>query len=326
VYLSLNINDNWGAGISTGLSGAGIVSLSGDALSFKEIENYKPEFGGAAFAELRLNSFFHISRFKLMIKPALYYPIAYVSPDISYTYKGSDSGLIINLDYNFRVYTAWSHEELSEELPNRRSFTAQAGIDFYLGAEYPLSDALGISKKIKTLDFDVGLEFINIPLLPAAMKNYMELSGSVGGDEPINFFDGSMSWDTFVNNNEITYSEEEITLMRPFKMLTWFDWRPWVTRTLLFSFIPTIGFAINPLYMQPYSIEGGIKARLDVLNKFIATLGINYIDRLWKNSIDLGFNSRALEFDLGVCFYSADFIKSWTGGGFGLNTGVKLGW
>lgn len=319
VYFNLNINDKWGVGLSTRLDAEGIVNASGNMLSLKEAENDKADAGGAAYAEIRLNSFFYISKFRIMIKPALYYPLVYIKPDISYTYKVGDSGPIFHLDYNFRLYSAWTQEEH----PDKISLTALPGVDFYLGAQYPLSEVLGISKKIKYLDFDVGLEFINIPILPSAMKNYMEFSGMIGSAEPMNFFGGSMNKDSIVNNNDIAYNEEERTFMRPFKMLTWVDWRPF---GVLFSFIPTVGFAINPLYIQPYSIEGGIKARLDVLNRFIAALGISYDDRLWKNSIDLVFNSRAIEFDLGVYFYSADFIRIWAGCGFGLNVGFKLGW
>jgi len=318
-YFNFNKEDNWGVSFSTGLDASGIIGLSGNMLSLKEAVNDKSDAGGAAFAELRLGGFFHVEKFKIKIKPALYYPIAYIKPDISYTYKTSNSEMIVNMGYSFRLYTAWPQENFS----GRFNLSALPGVDFHLGAEYPLSEVLGLSQRFKFLDFDVGVDFFNIPLVPSAMKNYMEMSARIGSDETLDFFGNGTDWDSFFEYNDMVYREGNEIILRPFKMHIWADWRPF---GILISFIPTLGFAVNPLYVQPFSFEGGIKARLDVLNKFIAILGVNFEDRLWKNSVDLVFNSRAFEFDLGVNMQSADFVKSWTGGGYGLNFGFKFGW
>jgi hypothetical protein len=112
--------------------------------------------------------------------------------------------------------------------------------------------------------------------------------------------------------------------MRPFKMLLWADWKPFGIVPL--SFIPTVGFSINPLYNQLFSMECGVKVRYDLLNIFIATLGIGYHDRLWKNSIDLALNLRAVELNLGFDLRSPEFLKSWAGGGYNVNLGLKFGW
>jgi hypothetical protein len=99
-----------------------------------------------------------------------------------------------------------------------------------------------------------------------------------------------------------------------------FEATPW------FSLIPSLGFSLNPLFAQLGSVEGGLSARINLSNLFIATIGINYNDRRWKNSIDLILNLRAFELDFGISFQSFDFAKSFQGAGFGVAIGLKFGW
>ena len=107
-------------------------------------------------------------------------------------------------------------------------------------------------------------------------------------------------------------------------MLIWADWHPFGSAPI--SFIPTLGFAINPLYEKSFSLETGLKTRLDLGNIFITTFGIGYHDRLWINSVDFILNFRAFEFNFGMDMRSPSFVKSWTGGGVGVNVGFKFGW
>jgi hypothetical protein len=86
------------------------------------------------------------------------------------------------------------------------------------------------------------------------------------------------------------------------------------------------GFAISPIYNKPFSAEAGIKARIDLFNLLIFTAGTGYHDRLWKNGFDLALNCRAVEFNFGAALCSPSFAKSWSGGGFSINTGLKFGW
>jgi len=176
------------------------------------------------------------------------------------------------------------------------------------------------------------------------MEDYRQMIVNIGSDEPIDFFnrsdDDSEENDEkkFLNYKFDNYGKEKRNVFRPFKMLISANWRPldnpfltdsdvsfkfmreWLTLT------PILGFAINPLYYQPVSFEGGIKTRLNLFNFFIATLGIGYYDRLWKNSFDIALNFRLCEIDFGVGMQSPSFLKSWSGGGFGATLGLKFGW
>ena len=316
LFFNYNKDDIWGAGFSLGVDAVGIINLSGKMLSFNEADGDKSDINGAAFVEARYNGFFHIEKIKIIIRPALYYPLVYITPDISYTYKNTAEGTILDIGYKIRVYTAFPFEE---------SFTLTAfpGIDFHIGAEYPLSEILGLKQKHSLLDFDVGLDMINLPFVPAFMNNYMEVSGRLGSGKPMDFLKDTM--DIFSYNSEDTvYGVQRLSVLRPFKFISWARWRPLKTASI--NFIPSFGFALSPFYPQPFSLEAGIKTLLDLRNVFIVSFGIGYHDRLWKNEVDLVLNFKVFELDLGFELQSESFTKSWTGAGFGVDFGMKFGW
>ena len=329
LYFSYNNRDGgWGFSIFTGLSAFGNISLSGDMLTFKEVTDEKSDTNAAAFAEVGAGAFFTVQNFKIKIRPALYYPIAYVKrDDLSYTYRNypgaSETEFMLN--YDLRVFTAFS-------LADGDSFklTANPGFDFHLGVEYPLSEVLGLKEKNSLLDFIVGLDLINVPMIRGTMNNYMHVKGRIGSEDPIDILNSGLldgnnfDMKEFVNIEDIVHGKEALKVTRPFKMLAWAEWQPFDTEMI--TFIPTLGFAVNPLYVNPGSFEGGVKSRLNLANIFLATLGIGYHDRLWVNSLDLALNLRAFQLDIGLSLQSADFAKSWSGGGFGLGIGLKFGW
>jgi len=358
VYFSYNKNNNWGFGFSTGLSMEGILGLDGNMLTFHESDAAKSDIGAALFADVNIHSFFTYEKFKIKIKPAVYYPILYARPDnFSYTFKNKKTNGIdetyFNIMLDMRIYTAYQAEgdfDIFKILKNYGNFTSRPGVDISLGAEYPLSETLGLLDIEEYLYFDVGVDFINIPIYPSDMEDYMRMIMNVGSDKPIDFFNGmfgespedinneEMDETNFYNYQLDDYTKGRRNVFRPFKMLISANWHPLDKPSLedsdeplkikreWLTIIPTIGFAVNPLYFQPFSFEGGIKARLNLSNLFIAAIGIGYYDRLWKNSFDIAFNLLLYEIDLGVSVQSPGFIKSWTGGGFSVSFGIKFGW
>ena len=324
LYFSYNKNDNWGFGLSIRLDAAGNIGLSGNMLTFREAEKEKSDASGALFIEAGMPFFLHAEKFKIKVKTALFYPLVLTKPDISYTYKTASTAeraeTRLNMGFDMRVYTAFP----MENFPGEFNITATPGVDFFVEVEYPLSEALGLQDKFSFLDFDAGLAIVNLPLVPSVMYDYFGVSGRVGSEDAIDFFAEDMNWDSFYSLNDTVYGKNRLLVLRPFKMLVWADWRPFENKSI--SFIPTIGFAYNSLFAQPFSLEAGIKARLDLLNRFIASLGIDYKDRLWKNSLDFIFNSRAFEFDFGLNLQSPSFIGSFTASGIGVNFGIKFGW
>ena len=319
IFFNYNKNDIWGFGLSLGVQAFGNINLSGKMLSFSEAIDEKSDVKAAVSAEARYNRFFHAGKIKIKVRPALYFPLAYANPDISYTFNNTTDGTILNLGYKLRLFTAFPLEGgFSKE---NFKLTTYPGIDFILGAEYPLSEILGLKRKHSSMDFKLGLDLINLPAVPAFMNDYMEISGRMGNSDPINLFEGGLDGFSFKNEDTV-YGRQRISVLRPFKMITWADWRPFKPINIISSF----GFVLDPFYSRLFSPEGGVKMRLDLLNLFILSFGVGYYDHLWKNSLDLALNFRAFELDIGVELRSQSFAKSWTGAGFAVEFGIKFGW
>jgi hypothetical protein len=156
------------------------------------------------------------------------------------------------------------------------------------------------------------------------LSSYTQYTGSVGNGalEGLNLSDFFSSLNPA---SEISSGEDSVNIDRPFKMFFWVNWRPF-KESPVFTITPLIGFSIDQLYIEPFSMEGGLSACLNIRNIFLVRLGINYMDRMWINSLNLAFNLRLFEIDIGVDIRSQDFLKSWEGGGLGLNVGLKFGW
>jgi hypothetical protein len=303
LYFNFNRNNNWGFGVFVNAEAAGNADISGNMLTLREADNDKFGLGAAVFAEGGAHAFFHIKKFKVKIRPAGFYPLFYIEPDMSYTFQSAES-LKANFTYNVLVYSAFSNETYSE-------LSALPGFDLSAGVEYPLFSFL-----------DLGLDLIHIPLVPAIVKNYMQATGTIGV-ETDNIFDADLA-NLASTKADISYGTGSKNVLRPFKTLLYADYRPFNTR--LFSLLPSMGFAYSPLYVQPFSMEGGLKLRLDLSNLFITTLGVNYEDRLWKNGVGITLNFRAFNIDLGLAMQSEDFLQSWMAGGLAASLGLKFGW
>jgi hypothetical protein len=306
----------WGFGLSTDVSATGSLALAGDMLSLKQTDREKSEANAAVFASLGVDVFFPIQRFKVKIRPALFYALAFVKSELSYTFTERNDQTVVGLDYHIRVYSAFPFGDMNSE----EIFTGSPGFDFSVGVEYPLAREIGLYQRIPFLDFDVGLDLINIPILGSRLVNQMYMSGRMGSDDALN--------SEFENTQNVNYDAGSETIERPFKMLVWADWRP-ILGFKVFTVTPTLGFTVNPLYLQPFSLEAGVKGGINLFNMFKASLGIGYSDRLWRNNIDLAFNVRAFELNFGLELPSPTFAGSWGANGLsglGVNLGMKVGW
>jgi hypothetical protein len=331
--LSLNFNrkDIWGFGLDIAhIKVEGNLSLAENILSFSKAGQNKFGAGGAVFVELGIPVFFHANEFKVKIRPSAYIPLVYTEPKISYVGR---EGTKQKYNYNMRVYSLVDMEGLMDDgidpvvkdLQNdyQGILKNNMGYDFGLSLEYPWD---------RWLDLGVDIVHIPVPFATASLNHYMQIKGSASVDIEEIDINAVMNNDDYIND---IYSYELGDLVtgfdssgkkiyRPFKMLFYANYRPLRSQTL--SLIPSLGFSINHLYMKPASMEGGLSARFDFANIFIATLGINHNDHKWKNSVDLALNLRAFELDLGLVVEGITLKQSWQVPGLGANFGIKLGW
>jgi len=334
VSLNFNWKDDWGVGLDIAhVSATGNMAIFEKMLSLKKAKNEKFNMGMAAYTDVGIPIFFHYNDFKIKFRPAVYVPLIYVRPTITYTYiknyQNPDTGAegaYFEVKYNARLYTVIDmHEDDIIQSLEKEGWNIprnNLGYDFGLCAEYPWSD-----------DLDIGVNIVNIPVPYAAAKlnHYTQASGSMSVDTSYFDMNGMTDGDipeeahSFSNDDETHgYNSAGKIIYRPFTMLFFLDYRPYDSRIL--SLIPSLGFSVNTLYNEPASVEGGLSARIDLSNIFITTLGINYNDRAWKNSVDFILNLRAFQLDFGLSSQSSDLVKSWQGAGVGINFGMKFGW
>ncbi|MCL2764260.1 MAG: hypothetical protein FWD40_03135 [Treponema sp.] len=328
LFFNYDSKKGWGFGLSTNVDATGVLGLSGKMLSLSSAVGEKMDVSGALFASIQAKSFFPVQKFKVKVNPAMYYTIAYVKPDVSYSFLTTDAGSDLHIDYNMKVFTAFPMTD-SGQIDSDFRLTGKPGFDFSVGAEYPLSREIGLTELIPFLDFDVGVDLINIPIVSSTLKNYMQIEGRIGSSEPFfvtDDFDGlvsSIGNNDYIITNGVSGGEK---FSRPFKMLVSANWRPLPDYGNLLTVTPVLGFAHSDLYVKPLSAEAGLNAAINLYNMFVFAAGINYTDRIWKNSLDFIFNSRAFQLDLGIDLRSQNFLGSWTGKGMGFNIGMRFGW
>lgn len=337
--LNFNRNDNWGIGLDIGhVSASGILTLSENLFSLRRTNKDLFGVGAAIFADAGIPVFFHAKDFKIKFRPAVYLPLAYTEPGVTYSFKrivgeNGNEGLLLEAAVDMRVYTAVSLagnvDSVMQDFRDNFWYMLRknAGYDFELGVEYPLSDAL-----------DIGIDIVNIPVpyASARLYHYLQVSGEAYVDtsylniadllDKKGFPEEAYNYDPD-NVNDIAktaYHSGGREIRRPLTMLFYGNLHPGESEIL--SFIPSLGFSVNRMYARPGAVEGGLSARVDLANMFITTLGINYNDRKWRNSIDLALNFRAVEFDIGLSLQSTSFRKSWRSAGMGINAGIKMGW
>jgi len=320
-YFMIDSHKGWGFGLSTDIEAFGVAELNKVMLSLDETDGEDSTVGASVFISAGIDTFFHIKKFKVKLRPALFYSVAYLKTDITYTFLNTDEGTELGIEYEGRMYTAFP---MNDTQPN--ALTGTPGLDLSIGVEYPLSKAVGISSSV--FDFDVGVDFINIPILSSTLKNFRRYKGRVGGDEAINVFDDNGMANLFSSftdhTNKETDEEGTYKVERPFKMLMHASWRPNGKQSL--TVIPVLGFAYNKIFLDPFGVEAGINLRLNAANMIVILLGTNYTDRAWNNSLDFALNFKAFEINIGTKMRSRDFIKSWTGHGVGVNFGLKFGY
>jgi hypothetical protein len=322
LYFNYDSKKGWGFGLSTGLDVAGVLGLSGSMLTVSHADGEKSDLSAAVFWDTQIRTNFQVQKFNVRFNPSIFYTLAYVRPNISYTFMATNQGNVFDIGYDMRVFTIF---EMDDSGIVNTALTGTPGFDFTVGVEYPLSKEIGLTNLFPFLDFDVGLDLINFPIISSTLNHYMRVQGMVSLGEPF-FIDENLDLaELLTNENEVSYGRGHERFARPFKMLIWANWRPLMGSRLL-TVRPVLGFAHSDLYVQSFSMEAGLNATVNLFNMFIASAGINYCDRLWVNSLDLGFNLRAFQLDFGIDMRSQDFLKSWTASGLGVRLGARVGW
>jgi hypothetical protein len=325
IYFNYKSKEGWGLGFSTDINAAGILNISGNMLTVNEAIKDNSDAGGAVFASTSLNTFFNVQKLKVKIAPSLFYTLAYIAPpknmpsSIVYTLDYTD-GTVMCIDYATRIYMGYSLED------GNFSLTSNPGLDFTVGFEYPLAKEIKLTDNFPFLDFDIGLDFINIPFIQSTLMDYKQIKGKIGKDTPIKLINKDDDDDEgLFSSDGVVEGERVVQVSRPFKMIFRADWRPLGEKKWL-TIIPVIGFCYNNLYYDPLYLETGLYACFKISDLFLIKAGYNYTDRMFVNSLDFAINVKVCEIDVGFDLRSHEAAQVWNGSGFGIKFGLKFGW
>jgi len=329
LYININSKDRWGFGLDIGNTTVyGNLDIAGKILQLKKTDGEEFGAGASVFTDVGIPVFFRVGktedkRLKISVRPAGYVPVAYTIPQMKYIFKDIETdgnhGSLLEIEFGAKIHTPVVFDQ-DTDMVSTFDISSALGFDISVGAEYRLFKWL-----------DLGVNVTNIPLKPSTLNHYMELNDKISLDtSKINFIDmldgGEFPEEAFYFPDDIKFinGEEPFKLNRPFRANAYANFRPFGSQLL--TLIPMIGYSVNPIYVQKSAMEAGVKVRLDLANMLIATAGINYEDRMWKNTVDLAVNLRLFEIDLGIGIQSQDFAKSWTGAGLHAAVGLKFGW
>jgi len=340
--VNVNINDRPSAGgfgiVGIGLdiahvSVTGNMALPGNVLTFQETTDELFGVGAAAFVDVGVPVLFYVRDFRVRVRPALFTTLFHARPGIVYSFGPTDGGQRLELDFNMNIFSALNLWELFDDdgSGNPGGIPARAfGGDISLDVQYPILPWLS-----------AGVNITNIPFIPSNLNHFAQLRGNVFFDTSYIYLgdimndEGGLMDDVFGTSIEDVYFgtlANSQRILRPFTMLFYAEARPFYNLQFI-TFIPSLGFSINNLYPRLFALEGGLNARFDILNiglnlpnVIMATVGINYNDRRWRNSLDFGFNLRVFELGLGISSQSPSFVGSFTGAGIGVGLTLKFGW
>jgi hypothetical protein len=252
----------------------------------------------------------------------------YARPDIRYGFRPDqgEDGRFELLSYDIRIFSPFSLEGMFAgddfDMGNTSGIGGSLGYDISFGVEYPIYSWLS-----------AGVDIVNFPFIPARPEHYARLSGRASLDfgtdlDPDAILNGNVGFNdgTLVPemDDNVFGINSDARIFRPFTMLAYANYRPLNGRIV--TLIPSLGFSVNRLYVNPEAVEGGLSARVDLANLFAATVGINYNDRRWRNSLDFMLNFRVVEVDFGVSWQAHDFVQSFKGTGTGVSVALKMGW
>jgi hypothetical protein len=332
-FININIKDKMGIGFFTGLDAQGQFSLSEDIQKFLQGNQIGTTYegdigtGGAVFIEAGAHGFFHIKKFRIALRPAYYFPVAYMKPNAHYILNTNNAGGgSANFDYDIALYTPFSLEGDLGNFTNMNNFslsniTGRGGVDLEAAVDFLLFPKLSI-----------GASVVHIPIFPAQLVDKTAIRGSINlnSEDMIDqLIDGTLD---LGSNSTIESLQDAVYIFRPFKFRINAAYTPFSFKVFSLSLIPQIGYAYNEIYIKPHSFEGTLKIRLGLFNIIRSnpllafTLSTGYEDKLWRHGVDFILNLRALQLDIGAAVQSEDFVNSFKVSGVDVNVGLRLGW
>jgi hypothetical protein len=328
VFVNLNLGKRWRFGLFAGVQ---LDAYQSGPEEFTELlrrgnartKSMKVGMTGGAglFADAGVKVENIRDRLRLTVKPAAYIPLIYIPPpDMSVDINMTDTGLTLKGLADINIYSPFSIEHLTEEgqTVDISAVTIDPlalGFDLTLGGSYRLLPSL-----------DLGLNIANIPLYPARLQYEMHQGLKMDGDWTDMY--GTLTSGNFdipeLETDQSYRDNASFMAFRPLRFDVFAEYRP--VEIDLFVFRPHIGFSVLTVFgYDTACFNAGLDGQINIANIFGLSLGTEYRERLWKQSLGIRLNFRALELSAEASLRGPDLMSSFKGRGFGVVVGIRLG-
>jgi hypothetical protein len=277
--------------------------------------------GASVFMDAGIKAEAQIKKLHLTVKPAAYVPLVFVPPpEMKFTMKAKDADMSVKGTFDIDIYSAFSLEDLfkGDENMDTDDFIPDPlplGFDMTLEGRYSLLPAL-----------DLGLGITNLPLFPAQLRYRSRQQIKMEGAWT-DMYKTLTSGDFEIPEMETTQSNDDdasFWAFRPLRFDFFVLYRP--VEIDLFVFRPHIGFSALTIYgYDTACFNAGLDSMINIANIFSLSLGTGYQEHLWKHSLGVRLNFRAIELDAEVSLQGPDIVNSFKGRGLGAALGIRLG-
>jgi hypothetical protein len=282
----------------------------------------KFDLGAAAFAETGLWARIKIlDDLDITVRPAYFLPLAVMTKvDADYSLNTTGGVVKANGKLNSTVHTPFSTADGIQIDPG--DMISKGGGDLTLEAAYALFP-----------NFILGLSLSHIPLFPARLSDGYNITTDFVYEQNVgDILDGLGDGDGFSLEDGLTYSEPLFTsfsgskqkIFRPVKLGASLLYRPFYERFIVLK--PYAALVFNGIYRTAVYFDFGGLVEVNLWNILIIDGSVNFEDLMWRHSLGLIINMRALELNLGVSTQSQSFLKSFQAAGVRVDVGFRLGW
>lgn len=250
-------------------------------------------------------------RFNIKLAPSVFLPLVATSGKIGDITVENDAlgNFNLNMNLNAKLYSVVDIQKIREMEIDPYALIKNAGYDLAGQLDLPLSKKLLVSA------------YARVPLVPGTLNTVSTLTGSYS-------FTANLATQSY-NSSDFQYqigsgSQADYKIHRPLKAALYVDYYP--IKNFLCLHLGGGAGIFRPfsdeIHWYPEYIAG---LNLNLLGIVKMNLSTEYTDRVFVHQAGLSLNVRLIEITTGVSAQSSDFVKSFTGAGFGAYVYVTVG-
>ncbi|MBD5406406.1 MAG: hypothetical protein HDR56_02160 [Treponema sp.] len=328
-FINLNLKNGFHFNISTGIEsygrvniGKGLFDLLGNGKQLNKDVDIDLGISGDVFAYIGTAFGLNIQDYHIELMPSLYMPIFHVETSNGKATFSNNDDTFINATasatlacYSFLDLESFMKLDIDAMLENLKKGW---GFDLYSSIEHPIFRSL------------VGKLYSRFPIVPGQL-NYVaktEFASEFEIEKLTSLFSGSGSIKNNFESKDFEHEKTTFKIHRPFKIGTEVAWRPFGKWCVLDAMI---GLGVKKPFTNDFHafFEYNFSISTDLFIKNWDMLGIKFstgrIDEVFKHSLAVMINLRAVEVNVGVSAVAGSFIPSVQLAGVGAYATVCIG-